>query len=138
MGLATIMRHTWFALNVVNQSMLKRKTPPTHDRIARMEFTRRNFILALMALPAAAALSGPLGKVLAQRPAYHSFGADFDGSTDYLTRGGGLLGTADGRSFIFSAWLKKKPFGGVEIIKVESKEYIPPPASEWLTIRVGG
>lgn len=106
-----------------------------------MDFTRRNFIFTLMALPAAAALSGPLGRALTLPLPRHytSYGNHFDGTNDYLTRGGELLGTTDGRSFIFSVWLRKKPFGGVEIIKVESKEYAPPPASGgWLTIRGSG
>ena len=102
-----------------------------------MGLTRRNFILALMALPAAAALSGPLGRALAlPRPRLYADGACFDGTTDYLTRGAGLLDTADSRSGTMSFWCRKKLFGGFEVTSMMYKASAL--EGKWLTVRVGG
>ena len=42
-------------------------------------------------------------------------GADFDGTNDYMTRGGGLGGAADNKSGIFSAWVRLDGGNGAEM-----------------------
>ena len=38
---------------------------------------------------------------------YTAFGADFDGTNDFLARGGGLTGVSDGKTGLFSVWFRK-------------------------------
>ncbi len=36
---------------------------------------------------------------------YATWGAEFDGTNDYMTRGADLTGTVDGRKFLASFWI---------------------------------